>query len=548
MNKLFVLTLLMISLMAVGVFAQSQVVVSSLVASQNGVTFESSNSETINFAFDVLFTSTSAASSNFKLSLVQVSGPSISSLPQKTFSAQNGTTLHDSLDLTFLGSAVPGNYAFKVKAEESVNASVVSLSGSSIINVAENSKVDSLVSEIKLNGEPGSDIIVKFTLKNVGNVDIRNLRIGYTAGDFGDSNDDKIELSIIPLSVNLAKGRSQEFTINANVDSRFDTKKFTSSLNILADNGLEGSIPLKVDISPLSCPSQSSDSDISIDINNPEDGDSVSMGSKVQLDINVENRANGDVRYKVVALLYNLDKERKVDSKTVTQRIKDGDDKDFLIDLETGNDLDEDTALSLFVKVYDIQNEEGSCYSDSVDLDFSVPDHKLTFDSLSLGPTLVSCGDLVSGGVVLRNIGLNDENVLFTLSNTQLGLQDTTRDIRINSDRDENTRPLTFNFRIPDNVGSGNYNIEMKAVYSGEQTTDFRTITVGECSNTQSNTGSPSNSSNLNLGNTFTGSTVNTSFWDKFSNTKIPMLVWVLVDILLVILIIGTLVFLFKKK
>jgi len=553
MNKIFVLTLMMILLLAVSALAVSTVTVSNTgTLAPVTVTFSDGNfnSDTITFNFNVLYNTDDLdlTSASVTLSFNQTAGTAISNLPTKdNININNGTPISESLELILPSSTPIGTYSFKVKAiVTNADGTITGESSARNVVMPSNHMVDASVDEIKINGEPGDEVTVSFTVTNIGNTNLNNLRLSTVASDLEDSDEDVIETSISPVSVNLATGRTQTFTVTAAIDSRFDTKKFTSSLRLTADGGFEGSIPLKVDVSPLVCPSQSSDSDINVDINNPDDGDGISVLSKVQLDATVENKANEDKRYKVVALLYDLDSERKVDSKTLSQRVNEGDDKDVLVDLEVGDDFDEDSDLALFIKVYENGDEEVSCYSERVDLDFTVPDHRVSFDSLNLGPSVVTCGDLVSGGVVLRNVGLDDENVLFTLSNAQLGLQDTTRDIFISEDRDENTRPLTFSFRVPDNARAGDYNVELKATYSGDQTSDFRKVTVTECS--KETVVDNDFSAGSNSGNTVTGSAVNQGFLDKVKDVKIPTMVWVLVDILLVVLIIGALVFLFRKR
>ncbi len=567
MKKLILIFLLMIFVLAVSVSATGVVDVKTAVPSTGAVSFGSSLSlVSVPVAITV---GNSGADSIPLVNLIveKVSGPAFN-IATQTSSVSNVVNTSDQtaqVTLTFNRNALPGVYGFRVTGTESGND--INTDGVSFTITVPSApafeilKGSSSLSQIDMNGEQGETSTLTLSIKNSGNTQLTNLHIDprFTVASLEDNDRDTITLQVSPNVVNtLDIGATVQFSVTADVESGFDTKKIDGSLEVSVDGGLSGSLPFKLNVAPLMCNSQSSDSGLNVDIDSPDDGDDYTTNQKVQLNLNVENKKSDDMRVRVVGLLYDLDRERDIETSTLTERVRDGDDKDFVMDLEFNDDVDEDSDVVLYIKVFEVGNEEETCFSDALDLNVEVPEHSLVFDSVSVGPTTVTCSDRVTGSLVLRNVGSNDENAAFYIKNTDLGINQVLRDIRISEDREENTKPVTFNFVVPENARAGDYDLELKATYNGEQTTQNSRFTVTECNrNTNVNAGTTSGvqttgTNGVNpLNNAFvTGSVVDKSFWDNLSSGsfKVPFSVWVLVDVLLFVLIIVSLVFLFRRR
>ena len=406
------------------------------------------------------------------------------------------------------------------------------------------------LNSLSVNLESGEDENeLSLLLTNIGNVPLTNLRALAIFPDLEDNDDDTVDISNPTPISSLLPGQSATIRFLFDVDSGFDESVLDGVIKIESTESRAKEYNLKLNVKPLSCQLNSKSDKIGLNINKPDDNDDFESGDVVNVDLEVENKDNDDMDVKIEALLYNTDKDKKLDSYVISKNINDDDTEVFKFKLNFDDVKDDD--VKLYVKAYN-DDDDLMCKSDDVNLDVSVPDHKVTINNPTLSPAIVACGDRVVGNALLKNVGDNDENVVLDVFNTQLGLSLNSQSFELKEDEDENTRALDFAFNTPENAKDGSYPVTLRVRYGGQETNSQVTLVLQGCSAATQVQKSTSVQSSTDDNLVFTGSGVYTEkgLFDKFNKSEfgVPTSVWLLVDLLLVVLIIGCLVWLFRTR
>ena len=507
---------------------------------------------------------------------------------------QNGVTLSDLIRINSLsyGAAnaktatltlnvprniLPGTYNFNVRAlDESKTTNFDDQSFSLIINPAASFTLlhdgnDLGSSPISFLGERGKVTDYDLTIKNVGNVALNNIQVAHnfitTSSDSTDGNSnslidedgDKIELSITPATISsLPVGGTTTVTLRADTDSSFDASKLSSTLTITAAGFPSLTQNFEIDVRPLACPSSSSSNKLEIDIVDPDSDKDFQPGDTVHLRVDIDNKVSDDKRIKVEVLLYNSDKNKKIDTFSITKKISNDDTETFLFDITLNpDDINKDDSYVLYIIAYDRDNEDVSCIQDTFDLGVDTPEHSIIIDALTVNPSIAQCGTTATASMTLTNIGDNYERAYISATNQDLGLGYFSPQVEISDSTDENTVVHTFTFNVPANANAGPYPISVKATYSSQKTEEQLVLNTactvpGSSNKQQTETGADSIS--VTSGNKFLDTT-NTGFddkgfFEKFSSGsyKVPTSVWVLIDIVLALIIVSAVIMVFRRK
>ena len=398
------------------------------------------------------------------------------------------------------------------------------------------------------------DNLMTLTVTNNGNVDLTNLEL---SADFDNLEDDDGDLIAVtnPAAVgDLDVGDEVTVTFNFDVESGFDLSNLNGFLVVESDQ-FDDQQNFVLNVKPLACLPNSRSGDLDVEVDTPEDNDEFEPGDLVDLRMTIENNGEDDIDTKVSAVIYNRDSDRKEDSQTLTRNIDSDDSEDVNMDLELGDVDDEDDQFTLFLKVFDDDDEEGSCSLEEIDLDVEIPEHKVNIEDISFSPSSAACGQEVRGSALIRNVGDNDESVTLEVYNLVLGLSETSPSFILEDvGTNENDQSINFVFTVPDDVNAGNYPLYFKTRYNGEETIALEYLTITECNLVSSPTLTAVSQAPLQQ----TAQAPVTSavtyeqkdLFDVFNSpsSKVPAYVWVLLDVLLVILIIGALVWIFRPR
>jgi len=449
--------------------------------------------------------------------------------------------------------------------------------------------------ELVLTGEEDSTTSTQtFTITNNGNRDL-DLHIGFpNIEEFKDSEENQIRFlykigsATAYTSADFTRGidlngiytdSSLEVSLQAVIPSDIGldvynglltiTSQFPDLVTGLTDNQLSLVVKVEPEICsdgrlankvPVSGPNEGNG--LRIEIDSPDNDDDFNIGEEFDVEVTVKNKADEDLEAVVEVILYDLDNNDKIDSwETDSVSIdKDDESDDFTLTISFPNDdsLDGDGTYILYVKAVDDGNEDEYCNYDSIQINLNRESDDVIINALTMNPTVIAPGDLMSITIGVENIGKDDQtDVYVKLSNPELGLDITSDafDLKEYSKTSDNDMVKTFTFTVPENAAAKEYYIEA-IVYDkkGKQydNNDLSKVLgkimiqgepVAEETTTPEDT-TPT------IDNTNTGAgayqpTTGSSVWDNIGSTKT---LFVIGDIVLVILAVLFLILIFKKR
>ena len=449
--------------------------------------------------------------------------------------------------------------------------------------------------ELVLTGEEDSTTSTQtFTITNNGNRDL-DLHIGFpNIEEFKDSEENQIRFlykigsATAYTSADFTRGidlngiytdSSLEVSLQAVIPSDIGldvynglltiTSQFPDLVTGLTDNQLSLVVKVEPEICsdgrlankvPVSGPNEGNG--LRIEIDSPDNDDDFNIGEEFDVEVTVKNKADEDLEAVVEVILYDLDNNDKIDSwETDSVSIdKDDESDDFTLTISFPNDdsLDGDGTYILYVKAVDDGNEDEYCNYDSIQINLNRESDDVIINALTMNPTVIAPGDLMSITIGVENIGKDDQtDVYVKLSNPELGLDITSDafDLKKYSKTSDNDMVKTFTFTVPENAAAKEYYIEA-IVYDkkGKQydNNDLSKVLgkimiqgepVAEETTTPEDT-TPT------IDNTNTGAgayqpTTGSSVWDNIGSTKT---LFVIGDIVLVILAVLFLILIFKKR
>ncbi|MBS3143739.1 hypothetical protein J4446_02590, partial [Candidatus Woesearchaeota archaeon] len=158
----------------------------------------------------------------------------------------------------------------------------------------------------------------------------------------------------------------------------------------------------------------------------PDNDDDFNIGEEFDVEVTVKNKADEDLEAVVEVILYDLDNNDKIDSwETDSVSIdKDDESDDFTLTISFPNDdsLDGDGTYILYVKAVDDGNEDEYCNYDSIQINLNRESDDVIINALTMNPTVIAPGDLMSITIGVENIGKDDQtDVYVKLSNPELG-------------------------------------------------------------------------------------------------------------------------------
>lgn len=222
--------------------------------------------------------------------------------------------------------------------------------------------------------------------------------------------------------------------------------------------------------------------------------DQVKPGESFTVKITVENN-------------YTRDMDDDEDVEIVIDSMDDGEDDyedDGTIDqLDTGDDdnieFDVETPYTIDEGDYDIEitvsgeTTNGTKCETVVNSSVEVKKdkHELIMQQPTVSPETVKCSRVVEVSATLYNIGTKDEDVEFSVYNTELGItQKDSFSLDSGSDEEDIKSTRTIDLNIPSDVKAGTYTFYVKASYddNNKQKTATFPIKVEDCATTKPTT------------------------------------------------------------
>jgi len=425
--------------------------------------------------------------------------------------------------------------------------------------------------EFVIVSEEDNTVTKEFTLQNSGNVDLSNLNfklsgtftdgtypIGFKVKFGSDVNavyqDVSLDQNLPIQNIVLTPTQTLIVSLQVRVPDNIDLDTYTGNMFIsdLGNNVVLSTIPLIIKIEPEIC-SDGIVGNLRLTINNPDKGDDSKIGDEISIETEVENKENKDMDVIVEAVLYDLDRAKKiltVESDSVEVEKNSKEDIDFTMIVPNDEDIDPDNTYILYIKAYEDGDEDVNCIYKSVEVDLERDDDDVIISSFIINPTIVSQGEMVSFRVEAENIGTDEQKDSYIiLRNTELNLNLKSNLFTLKKyDKSGKDYIITQTFTVPADAVAKDYTIEAVVYYNNgrDSKNSFGTLTVqtktAEGTETVETEGTQGITPTTGAG---TFQPTGASIFDKLGDTKT---LFIIGDIVLVILAVLFLVLIFKKR
>ena len=215
--------------------------------------------------------------------------------------------------------------------------------------------------------------------------------------------------------------------------------------------------------------------DLDLKVKNPDEGDEFGPGEEMEIKIDIENNANEDMRIIIEASLYNINEDDVEEETDDEKKIRNGKDETFELILEIPDDFEDDNYL-LFVKAYEDRNEEEQCVEGAIGIDLKREKHDVIIKEFSLTSESVVAGKSFDVFAEVQNIGESDEDVYLAAEIKELGVLTESETFELEEFGKDDTNLEIISIKIPENAEKGEYDIEIKAFFDGEE--DGRTVVI----------------------------------------------------------------------
>jgi len=325
-------------------------------------------------------------------------------------------TLDVAANVVVPANKATGMYTARINATDGTNTRTANLA----ISVLPTYKVgasDFTISSV----DPGSMASVSFSLQNTGNLDLTSLSISnYT---LIDASGNKINLTFSPgQGINIPVGSSAAITASADVSGSLASGPYSQQVTV---NGMA----TKTFTANVQVNSLLQITDVVVD------PDELMPGEEFDVEVTIENMADEmDLRDVEVEVFI-------MDGNSILQDDDDDDLKDTA-DVGDFNNGDEEKVTLRFTMPYN--TEDGDSYTikavargknddntkqkfeyidTSQTIDVTRDDHKVDIYNAELESSTLSCSRTTYINVGLKDIGANDETVILTIKNDQLGIR-----------------------------------------------------------------------------------------------------------------------------
>jgi len=341
-----------------------------------------------------------------------------------------------------------------------------SLDLSDVLDLDSNVKIENGIVAINTSKYPQLNKSAKITITGLSYTSVP--KILYNGGFTTNENDIALECDFCEI-VNY----TQYPTSNGNVT--FTTEHFTSFA--VGNSGEKYDISLFDDLDK--CESGNT-GNLSLEIDNPDEGDDFKIGETIDVKASVSNDAEKKKKVIVKASLYDIDRENVEENiKSDSNSISDGDSNTFKTEIKVPDDAREDNSFGIFVKAYEFSNEENECIQGFVGININRDEDDVVIKNAVLSTDTFYSGDIVDVFVDVQNMGSEDkENVYITLENPELDISEKSKLFDLEKFDDDDSASSIFSIRIPQDAKEGDYLLSVEVVFDGGSDEVVKTISV----------------------------------------------------------------------
>lgn len=270
--------------------------------------------------------------------------------------------------------------------------------------------------------EPGSSKDISFSINNNGNINLSGISLQNLS--LSDNDGDRINVSFSPSSaINVNVGSSASITAHAVASGKIDPGTYTAQASI--SGPVTQAFTISIAISPML---QITDIEV--------DPDEVMPGESFDVEVTVENTADDIDLEDVTVDIYMMDgndvfQDEDDDDVEDDQDIGDidsGDEQKVTFTFKMPLNTDDGDSFDIKVVVKGENADDGSekfedTYTEDGAIDVEREDDEVEIYQAELESSTLSCVKTTYIDVGLRDIGANDEDVILTIKNDQLGIR-----------------------------------------------------------------------------------------------------------------------------
>lgn len=219
--------------------------------------------------------------------------------------------------------------------------------------------------------------------------------------------------------------------------------------------------------------------DLDLKLKDPDDGDEFGVGDKIEIKIEIENNADEDKDIVVEVVLYNIDQDDVEEETDDEEEIRDGKDETFEFVFDVPDDFEDDDYL-VFVKAYEDNEEELQCVEGAIDIELEREKHDVIIKSISISPEEIYAGQNLDVFTEVQNIGKSDEDVYMVVEIKELTVLTESEIFELEEFGEDDSFSETFSIKIPENAEKGEYEVEIKAIFDGDEDKKEYTVSVLE--------------------------------------------------------------------
>jgi len=438
---------------------------------------------TVSYTLNVTNTGGTAISTINLVSTTLTSGSNTIAAPSITPITSLAAGASGAQTLTFTIPSVPaGAYTGTITATDASNGTNTDTESYSLtVNTVDAFSITQ--DSVTVTGEERDTKTATFNINNNGSTSLAFIAsdFSFPQSTFTDNDGDNLTITFTSLPT-IAPGANGQGTINVVYGDNIDVGRYSGTVTVRRGSGTDTFL-LDIRVQPEVC-EDGPVGNIRLRVENPDNNDDFAPGDTMDIEVEVENNDDEELDIGVEAFLYNVNEDDEVERvESESEAINDGDDQTFELSFKIPlNDISENDEYILFVKAFEDGDEDQNCAEDSVNIDIERERHDVRVDSLTINPSLVSCGELVNSIANVINVGSSREDVTVEIKNPELGLSQVSPEFELDDGEDtDNDAVRRFSFTIPQDAQEQEYNIEAIVTFDDEQNSLFQTLTVQRC-------------------------------------------------------------------
>lgn len=329
--------------------------------------------------------------------------------------------------------------------------------------------------------DPGSSKDISFSINNNGNINLTGISIQNLS--LSDNDGDKINVSFSPSSaISVNVGSSASITAHAVASNKIDPGTYTAQASV--SGPVTQSFTISIAISPM------------LQITEVEvDPEEVMPGEEFSVDVTVENTAEDmdleDVEVEVFVMdgtnvLEDQDDDEVKDDIEIGD-LSDGDEQKVTIKLTMPYNTEDGDIFTIKVVAKGENADDSSEKYEDVDtsqtIDVERDDHKVDLYSIDLQTSTLSCARTTYIELGMKDIGANDEDVILTIKNDQIGLR-VQDNFEMSSDYDDDEFDVEKSYQLDfSSAPAGSYPVVVLVENEDEDklADGTATITIQDC-------------------------------------------------------------------